>query len=340
MSWFTSEGKSPRHVIRSQTRYLRNLASARFPKKAEQKLIDSFFDKAEALLAKNGFRKENLPNGALPEVAAFAEKGFIDRDLLCFEGRRSLFFNEPCSLAVSLGGNDLIGIRSLLAGSAIAETRNIASGAEELLDREFEFAYSDTLGYLSSCPALCGSGVEFSSLVYLPSLRLNKSAEALRYQCALVGARLFPFSTDSDSDLYLLSHSPAPFSSEANAARAFSALLSGIVENEARADRIIFAEGDKLIIDRAWRAYGVLTNARALSEGELLSLSSDLRLALAACDDSSALPPVNISVLNLLLAECLSSSVAASRRDCKSAADCDGARAEIIRKTLSPDKSI
>lgn len=337
MSWYTSEGKCPRHVIWSQTRYVRNLADARFPTKAEQKHIDSFFDKAESLLIKNGFRKEALPSGALPEVAAFAEKGFIDRDFLNFEGRRSLFFNEPCSLAVSLGGSDLIGIRSLLAGSAIAETRNIASGAEELLDREFEFAYSDTLGYLSSCPALCGSGIELSALLYLPSLRLKKTAETLRYQCAVIGARLFPFFSTSGSDLYLLSHSPAPFSSEVNAAQAFSSLLSRIIEDEARADRIIFAEGDKIIIDRAWRAYGVLTNARTLSEGELLSLSSDLRLALTACEDSALLPPVNISALNLLLAEGLSSSVVASRRECKSAIDCDCARAEIVRKTLSTD---
>lgn len=335
MSWFTSEGKSSHHVIRSQTRYVRNLADARFSRKAEQKLIDSFFDKAEALLVKNGFRKEILPEGALPEVIAFAEKGFIDRDFLRCEGRRSLFFNEPCNLAVSLGGSDLINIRSLLAGNAIAETRNIAAGAEELLDREFEFAYSDTLGYISHNPATCGSGVEFSSLLYLPSLKLNKNAETLRYQCAIIGARLFPLLTDGDGDLYLLSHSPSPFSSEVHSAQAFSSLITRIVEDEAKAERIIFAEKDKIIIDRAWRAYGVLTNARMLSENEMLSLSSDVRFALAACEDATRLPPVSISALNLLLADGLNSSVIASCRECKSAADCDCARAEIVHKKLS-----
>jgi protein arginine kinase len=337
MSWFTSEVKCSHYTVRSQTRYVRNLADLQFQGKADQKQIDQFFEKAEALLAKNGFRKETLPCGALPEVASFAEKGFIDRDFLLYDGKRSLFFNEPCSLAVALGGGDLISIRSLLAGNSIPETRNIAAAAEELLDREFEFAYSDTLGYISHSPLLCGSGIEFSALLYLPSLRLKKSSEALRYQCAVIGARLFPLTSCSDGDLYLLSHTPAPFSDEVSAARLFGILVSKIVEDEARADRIIFTEGDKIIIDRAWRAYGLLTNARMLSEAELLSLSSDLRLALAVCEDSSALPPVSACSLNLLLAQGLNSSVAAGCKECKSNSDCNHARAQSVHKILARD---
>ena len=337
MSWFTSESKGSHYTVRSQTRYVRNLADSRFHGKADQRQVDQFFEKAETLLAKNGFRKETLPVGALPEVASFAEKGFVDRDFLLCEGKRSLFFNEPCSLAVALGGGDLINIRSLLAGNSIPETRNIAAAAEELLDREFEFAYSETLGYISHSPALCGSGVEFSSLLYLPSLSLKKSSEALRYQCAVIGAHLFPLMSEKCGDLYLLSHSPAPFSDEVSAARLFGALVSRIVEDEAKSDRIIFAEGDKIIIDRAWRAYGLLTTARIISEAELLSLSSDLRFALAVCENASLLPPVSVTELNLLLAQGLNSSVAAGCRDCKSDADCDLARADAVHKMLSRD---
>ena len=337
MSWFNAEGKCPHHVIRSQTRYVRNPAGAPFQKRSAPKPTDQFFDKAEALLLKNGFRKENLPTGSLPEVAAFAEKGFIDRDFLNCVGRRALFFNEPCNLAVALGGGDLINVRSLLAGNAIAETRNIAAGAEELLDRELEFAYSETLGYISHSPELCGSGVEFSSLLYLPSLRMNKSSEALRYQCALIGARLFPLMSDPSGDLYTLSHSPAPFSSELSAAQLFGALVTKIAEDEARAVRIIFSERDKIIIDQAWRAYGILTNAKLISEGEMLSLSSSIRIALSACDNASLLPPVSVTKLNLLLAEGLSSSVISVRRECKSDVDCDLARADVIHKMLESD---
>ncbi len=335
MSWFTSEGKCSHHVIRSQTRYARNPADARFSVKAEKNLTDQFFEKAEALLTKNGFRKEILPEGALPEVIALAEKGFIDRDFLHYEGTRSLFFNEPCNLAVSLGGSDLINIRSLLAGNSVSETRNIAAGAEELLDREFEFAYSDTLGYISYSPALCGSGVEFSSVLYLPSLRLNNNSEELRYQCAIIGARLFPLLSDRGGDLYLLSHSPAPFSSEVHAAQSFGSLITKIVEDEAKSERIIFAERDKIIIDRAWRAYGILTNAKMLSESDLLSLSSDVRFALAVCKDTAALPPVSISALNLLLADGLNSSVMAGCRECKGAVECDCARADFVHNKLA-----
>ena len=337
MSWFNSEGKSPHHVIFSETRYSRNLASVRFPKKAESAAIERFFEKAEALLTKNGFRKEELPEGAMPELSALAEKGFIDRDFLMHEGKRSLFFNEPCNLAVSLGGSDLINIRSILSGNAIPETRNIAAGAEELLDREFEFAYSEQSGYLSALPARCGSGVEFSALLYLPSLKFNKNAEALRYRSASLGATLFPFLADScaSSDLYILSHSPSHLSSEACTAASFGAMVSKLVADEERAERIIFAKSDTIIIDRAWRAYGILTNARRLSEGELLSLCSDIRICLAACEDPESSPPVCISSLNLLLAEGLNASVSAKSKECRDDADCERERAYLVRKILT-----
>ena len=338
MSWFENEGKFPLHVIFSQTRYIRNISGLPFYQKAEQKKRESVFSKIDDLLTQNGFRKESTTDTDPIYWGALAEKGFIDKDFLDSPFSRAIYFNEPCSLAVSLGGKEHVTIRSIVAGGAATDSRNIASGAEELLDRQFEFAYSESLGYLSSRPSLCGSGAEFSALLYLPSLKLNEKIETLRKECLLSGTSLSPLVASSDNvgDLYLLSYSPSHLCDESKAVVGFETLQSMIIEEEKCEERIIFAKSSKLIIDAAWRAYGVLLYAKQLGLSEMLSLSSSIRFALTTVEDKESLPPVNTTALNTLLGEGGDFSViAAGNNLCTSREDCDAYRAEFVSNLLS-----
>lgn len=336
MSWFDSEGKLPHHVIFSQTSYKRNPANQPFLGKCDPKTRTSSAERIDALLLKNGFRKDPIADGDTVQLRALAEKGFVDVDFLRPSPLRALYFNEPCSLAVSVGGKDLITIRSLLSGLAVTETRNIASGAEELLDSEFEFAYSDASGYLSPTPSRCGSGAEFSALLYLPSLRINSSEEPLRHRLSCSRAILAPFLTQSmGSDLYLLTHRPSHLCDEIVSSQAFDSLISSIVEEETAAERIIFAESSKIIIDKAWRAYGALLYTRSLSAADMLSLSSSIRIALALCDGKSTrLPPVSVTLLNSILGRGLDCSVISESGACRSGEECNDRRAELISGLL------
>jgi protein arginine kinase len=338
MSWFENEGRSPLHTVFSQTRYIRNLRGVPFFQKADAKTQESILQKIGNLLTQNGFRKESQGDADSVFWGALAEKGFIDKDFLESSAPRALYFNEPCSLAVSLGGKEHITIRSLVSGSAATDSRNISAGAEELLDREFEFAYSETLGYLASRPSLCGSGVEFSSLMYLPSLKLDEKIEVLRHECIRCGAVLSPLFTAGDNagDLYTLSYSPSHICDENEAIRGFEALQNAIIEEEKSAERIIFSKSSKLIIDAAWRAFGTLLYAKRLSFGELLSLSSSIRIALAATEDKDSLPPVSITRLNTLLGEGGDCSVISSQSlSCSSEEDCNELRADFVSKLIS-----
>ena len=333
MSWFTTEGKHPHHVIFSKTTFVRNLSGMPFTKKMGDKSVDSFFKKADALLSKNGFRGEVLSESDTIYPLSLAEKGFIDKGLLTSSPRRAVYFNEPCSLSVSLGGRDLISISSLVSGLAMTETRNIATGAEELLDREFEFAYSEQAGYLSATPSLCGSGAIFSALLYLPALSEQGEISDLRRSCAEQGATLEPAFSKEVGELYFISHSPSHFCDETQAAEGFSALIEAIIERENALEGIIAEGNGRIIVDRAWRAYGQLLYARRLDEADLLTLSSALRFALAANESAAKLPPVGVKELNLMLGECLGASVTAAS-GCKSDEEVATSRAEIVSKMI------
>lgn len=336
MSWFTTEGKSSLHAIFSRTSYHRNLSGSPFTKRMGDKSLEAVAKKIDSLLTKNGFRAEGLPDTDELYRLSLAEKGFVGKEFLSSSTKKSIYFNEPCSLSVAIGGKDLISITSLLSGLAISDTRNIASGAEELLDGAFEFAYSEETGYYSSIPSLCGSGAVFSAMLYLPAAKTSGEIASLRASCADGGASLEPafIYPDNCGDLYRLSLSPSHLSDENTAAESFSAIIEGIIEREISIERMIFEESAKIIIDNAWRAFAQLLYARRLDERDLLSLSSSVRFAICAASGNAKLPPLEVKELNYLLGEGLNASIALTRPNITSEDEIAEARAEIVSKLV------
>lgn len=332
MSWYNSEGRYPHNAVFSVTRYFRNISDIPFPHRAGEKLLEPYLSSIDSLLSKNGFSRESIGENDRAQLLSLAEKGFIDSGFLESDvNNRAIYFNEPCSLAVAVGGRDLISISSLLSGRSLTDTRNIASGAEELLDSSFEFAYNDRSGYLSSSPSLCGSAAELSVTLYLPAIDELDELARLRHlsrgaNCTLTRAFTYP---DRGGHLYTLSHTPSHHCDEVRVAECFDALVGSMIEEERRLESRLFSEREKDILDGAWRAYGTLIYAKRLKENELLSLSSSIRLALSVSADASSLPPVSITDLNRLLAECLNASVLSSIRGTKAEVDLDESRASI-----------
>ena len=256
MSWFETEGRYPHHVIFSQVNYKRNPAALPFVARADKKSLESAAERIGSLLIKNGFHREDITEGDTVQLYALAEKGYIDRDLLLPSPIRSVYFNEPCSLAITVGGRDMITVRAILSGAAITDAKNIASGAEELLDREIEFAYSDTFGYISASAESCGSCAELSSLLYLPSLSRGGDMSSALLRLSRSGVTLTPFYLDRENsgDLYYLSHRPSHICDESLAVASLDRLISAIVEDEISRERMILREKSKIIADGAWRA--------------------------------------------------------------------------------------
>ena len=338
MSWFNTEGVGSQFFIWSKTQFVRNLASVPFCEAGEA--YSDAFKKVGDLLTQNGFRMENIRPGISTETMAFAEKQFVGRDLIYSDRERALFLNDPCSLAIAIGGDNFISIRSLLSGRAINESFNIASGAEELLDGELEFAYSERFGYLAKDPKDCGSASEISAALFLPALSYPHYRESTIRACTAFGASITPFSVykDNPGDIYLISYKLPPNRAEGVSVSRFCSLCDKLVQNEKDGIRILFSDKRKLIIDKAWRAFGLISFAKSLCESEFLSLLSDIRLGLAVTDDKSLLPPVGISQLNSLLAYGLNASVVSEAKVCASEEECDEARAIITAKLTSSAK--
>ena len=330
MSWYNTQGPDQNYVLFSKVRYIRNIAKQSFYHLADAKRSSEVFAKLESVLQKNGFRGEKLEPGATYALWALAEKQLIESDIVNSEKPRSLYLNEPCNLIVALGGENYITISSIVAGSSVDEAKNMASGAEELLDREIDFAYSENIGYLSPICADCGSGLCFSAGLYLPSLRLADSQDMLRLDLSKKGLYLTPMFSGCAGDIYILSYVPHYLACEKDATAFFSHTVSYITENENSALSSILANSSDILLNSARRALGALIYSDFLSENELLGYLSEIRIChCISTSTPDSLP--SISALNYLCAEGLDYSViVSSKESCSSDSDCNKARARLV----------
>ena len=244
MSWFNTLGAYPERILYSRARYLRNISKLAFGNTVDRTKLTGVFSKIEKVLCSGGFRGERLPMGAHPSVLALAEKQFIDADLVFSEGARSVYFNEPCNLTVAIGGRDLISIQSILPGRAIAEAKNSAAVAEEMLDSELGFAYSESIGYLCERPELCGSGMQLSACLFMPSLRLLGTLDRTRQKLFCRGVMLSPLLSveGGAGDLYTVCYTPPHLADEQGAVTFFDSLLGELDTLEKSNERMLFPD--------------------------------------------------------------------------------------------------
>lgn len=337
MSWFSTEGKCPHHVIRSEVGYIRNLEAIPFAHKAGEKELERYLSLCEALLEKNGFSTESSSPLSRSHLLALAEKGFVDPDAA--ECRQvSVFFNQPCNLAVTLGGIDLLNIRAVVGGKAVLEAQSISLEAEEMLDRELDFAYSTDFGYLSPIPHRCGSGELFSALVFLPAARYFGEISAIRQLCSSHGAFICSLSQSSDTpcDLFTVTYTPHRLCDHRSDARGFEMLLDSLISREKLLEEQLFSSSANQLCDKALRALGTMLYAARLEEDELLSFTSSIRLCLANGDGKL---PMSLISLNRILAEGLNCSVADENPSASSQDDLDVLRASTVKAILSADAS-
>jgi protein arginine kinase len=328
MPWYNTVGAESAHVLYTKLTYIRNPILA-FGDKADRKEREQVRALLDSILTTNGFSCESFTSADKTEPLSLCEKGFVPYSFAACDSDRAAYFNEPCSLAVAVGGSNYISISAILSGLAAEECRNIASAAEELIDTKMEMAFSENIGYLSPHPCDAGSGTLMSAMLFLPA-RSAGSTSAERI-AATIGAVLRPLG--KETSLYSLTYTPPLTIAEDSAVALFSAALKKIVNEEKRESGIIFEQSRKIIVEKARRAFGALAYAREISEKELITLSHDLRMPIALVV-KDGLPPYDLKLCNELLALCGNNSLSAASKS-KGGEECDAARASLAQKLIT-----
>jgi protein arginine kinase len=159
---------------------------------------------------------------------------------------------------------------------------NEISGIDAALETTVNFAYHEQYGYLTACPTNVGTGLRVSVMLHLPALKItNEIEKVLRAakDMRLAVRGLYGEGTEALGDFFQVSNQVTLGRSEEEILTDFkNNVIPSIVRYEQETRKSLKKDRLVALDDKIWRAFGILSNARAISSEETLFLLSHLRL--------------------------------------------------------------
>jgi len=337
IGWLESRGDSPEIAISSRIRLARNLNKIPFPQKASKEEQTESFERIKDACEEIPFFK-GAPVLNLEEFDKVDRQFLLERHLISYEhsrgdGARGLVIGDKELISLMINEEDHVRLQGMQPGLELQQAWDILKRIDEEMDRRLDYAFASDIGYLTACPTNTGTGMRASVLTHLPSLvmddEINKVLQALN-KIGMVARGLYGEGTKMMGDLFQISNQVTLGPSEEGIIDNLERVIKQVIDYEIKARKALVKENRSKIIDAIYRAYGVLTNARAISFAETMELLSKVRLGIYyGLELSTKLDTLNelmISTQPAHLQELAGKELAASKRDF--------IRAEMIREKL------
>lgn len=288
--WMEADGPESDIVVSSRVRVARNLAGIPFPHLLNTEKSEEVIH-AVRLAVENKDAREltgELELSVLSELSAverqiLVDKHLISPDLLNNFQNKAVVLRDDEVVSIMVNEEDHLRIQCLLPGLQLKEAWDIINKVDDGLEKTLDYAFSERLGYLTSCPTNVGTGMRASVMLHLPGLKLTKQLGGVLGAIGKLGLTvrgLYGEGTEALGDLFQISNQITLGQSEEEIINNLISVTRQILAQEQAARQALYRDRREVIEDRVYRAYGILKYARILSSEEAMRLFSDLRLGL------------------------------------------------------------
>ncbi len=284
MSWYQSVGKSAGTVISTRVRLARNINGYPFASKLDAASANEIIEKVSTPLESSGFRKINFADLSPIMATSYVERHYVSPEFATKEAPHALLLQEQIGVAVMVCEEDHLRIQSILPGLALEEAYQNAKKAEQRLDEDFDFAYSEELGYLTHCPTNLGTGMRASAMMFLPALTRGGYMDSLASQLSKIGLTvrgLFGEGSGVAGCMYQISNQITLGITEEETLKKLKEAIKQISEKELFARKSITGDELDRLTDRILRSEGLLKHAYMMSSSEFIKLFADVRFGIA-----------------------------------------------------------
>jgi protein arginine kinase len=293
--WHTEASDPSDIVLKSVIRYVRNVKGYKFAHRMDKEekahLSKILIEQIMRTGVCNGFSVYALDSISEDERNIFLERNILNTD----SGREgTLLISDQQDCSFLLCDCDHILFIAARSGYDFHDIYKFGKTIIQNLDREIDFSFSESFGYLTADPHQSGAGVQFSLTVHLPGLfssgKMNDNAVQLEKE----GIGLRSSWIDGYYEIYnKYSMGMNEKMIYNNSTATFERIIQ--LEKENRENR--FDKNKNLIEDKAWRSYGILLSSRLISLYEAFDLLSNLRLGISL----GIISYLTIKDINLLL---------------------------------------
>ena len=340
--WTLGEGPEREVVISSRVRLARNLGEHNFPNRAGEDELEKVCTEVEVAVGRLSMAEpfHFLPLARLSPIdrQVLVEKHLTSPAHIAEPRHRAMALRVDEGVSILVNEEDHLRIQALFPGLQLDKAWELASKVDDDLEGDLTYAFDESYGYLTCCPTNTGTGMRASIMMHLPGLvmlnRANKIFTTLS-QLGLVTRGLYGEGTEALGYMFQISNQITLGRTEEELIGNLQTIIMQVIEQELQARQQLYKEMGDRLVDKVFRAYGVLTNARLLTSKEAINLILTLRLGL----NLNLLPQLEYRVLGELLVLCQPGFLQKVAGEKQNTQERDAKRAALIRERLKEAKA-
>lgn len=220
----------------------------------------------------------------------------------------------------------------MAAGLNFEEIYNNADNIDNIIERDFSYAFDSKLGYLTSSVSDVGTGMHVSALLHLPCIVLNNKVAEIKNSLVKKGIAfrsIYQKDGKSYGDLFEISNRYTLGIKETDILESLNESILQILSLEKTMREELFTKTKYEVEDKVMRAYAVLRSAVMLDEEETVKLLSAVRFGAEV-----SLIDVDRSKLNKILLSIDNNSIASNFDEKLDKRRIRYERAQIVKKML------
>ncbi|WP_244834325.1 ATP--guanido phosphotransferase [Clostridium sp. BJN0001] len=335
-NWIDFNGDTRSLILNSKVTLSRNFEKNSFPTKMNslecKKIVNNVYCTINNNFQNQDFQLVDLSTEDPYKIDEYLRKQIITENSLRNREKTSIIVNEDETLSIILNEQDNVKIQIATAGLNFEEIYNNADNIDNIIERDYSYAFDSKLGYLTASANDVGTGMHISALMHLPCIVLNKKTSEIKNSLVRKGI-IFRSKYQKDNkpygDLFEISNRYTLGIKENDIIGNLKESIIEILALEQTMREELFLKTKYELQDKIMRAYAVLSSAIMLEEEETVKLLSAVRFGVEV-----SLLDIDKSKINKILLSTDDKSVQSNFDEKLDKRRMNYERAQIVKKML------
>ena len=308
VNWLRATGPESDVVISSRLRMARNLAAYPFLNRLASAQRDALVQEVKEAVQKSNFLKNTyfISSTELPELDRqfLMERHLVSRELFMEEGKSAVAITPDEMVSLMVIEEDHLLLQVFQSGLNLVETWRIADEIDSELEKELDYAFDGTLGYLTACPTNVGTGIRASCMLHLPCLVLTKQVHKVLQALSklnLAVRGLYGEGTQASGNFFQFSNQITLGQPEDEIISNLEGVIRQVITHEREAREYLKKKRKAKMEDQIWRALAALKAARVMSSAEAIQLLSLVQVGIDVGVLEGQVTHTDLNQLSLLI---------------------------------------
>ncbi len=280
MNWYLQNGKDSDVITSTRVRLARNIQGIPFVQRCNDEELKSIFSTMKKITPIIGYGLRFI---ALKDIEILDKKVLVEKHIISPEisltknPYAAIIINDDENICIEINEEDHIKLQVFGAGQELENLMDLAIEIDQKIEDLVPYSFSEKYGYLTACPTNVGTGLKISVLVHLPALSMTGNIRKVLSVINNLGVNIEAENPKGDGDIYKISNNQTLGITEKETTKNLKLITQKIMEQE-RTARKFLGKKEIELADKVYRDFGILVNAKKLTEEEAKKLLSSVKL--------------------------------------------------------------